>query len=478
MRFTVVTATCLLGLMLLTGVAAAQSAEVTVGKIDFPERVWGTQKISFDISNQTENLKFIVVESDITFEDSYVGGRRVKYTNFILGPEMEMTINPVVNIPGNYGQATCWVILHDVVDTLDDISLGTKLFEQKFLLKFRAPEAIEPYRQEKITLPPLIGETYDWDNELARLSVLLINEGKTFEEIATLTNTAVENVQEVVRRLITSGYVKRGAAGSYKLSVPVITLEEAKEGREFADKLSDQMAALVKKNLETYPSLIDSLETAGTISGDSANFYEGASLLYFRYPLISAMLLWKDLGHRFISEGGRMMIYRQGVMCTPNIGEFTYVVQGGDYFNGSQYFNPTVNIRYHKVEFGDVVPRIECTPAARESKGRTRKGEDWNLSPEFAPQSIVFDTGFVNPALRHLRAGFSDVLLPALDSLTEIDKKYGHETLSRGVKFWFWNLAATRTVGKLIEDGVLTRQGNGQFSLQSHDLTRKRGGKK
>ncbi len=478
MRFTLVTATCLLGLMLLTGVAAAQSAEVTVGKIDFPQRVWGTQQISFDIANQTDQLKFIVVESDITFEDSYAGGRRVKYSNFPLGPEMEMTINPMLDIPGNYGQATCWVRLHDVVDTLDDVSLGTKLFEQKFLLKFRAPEAIESYRQERITVPPLTGGTYDWDNELARLSVLLINQGKTLEEIATLTNTEVGIVQAVMRRLITSGHVKRDGAGNHTLNVPVITLDEAKEGREYADELSDQMAALVKKNLESYSGLIDSMEAAGTISGDSANFYEGASLLYFRYPLVSAMLLWYDLGHRFISEGGRMMIYRPNVVCTPNIGEFMYVVEGGDYFNGTHYYNPTVNVRYHKVEFGDVEPGIECTAKARTSKGRAVKGEDWIIPPEFAPQSIVFDTGYANPALRHLREGFSEMLLPALDKLAEIDLKHGHKKLSRGVKLWFWNLAATLTVDKLVEEGVLTRQGNGQFSLQSHDLTRKTGGKR
>jgi len=479
MRFILVTATILLSLIIFTAATMAQSAEVSVGKIDFPKRFWRQQRISFDIANHTDNLKFIVVESDITFEESYAGARRVKYTYFPLGPQMEVTVDPMLEIPGNYGQATCWVRLYDAVDTLDDVSLATKLFEQKFLLKFRAQEAIQPYRQEKITAPPLVGETYEWDNELTRLTVILLNEGKTVEEIATLTNTEVINVEEVLRRLASSGHVRKDPAGGYRLNIPVITMDEARDGREYADELSGQMVALVKKNLETYPALLDSLITVGAFSGDSTNFYEGGGLLYLRYPLISAMLLWYDLGHRFISEGGKMMIYRPNVMCTPNIGQFMYLSTGGDYFNGRHYFNPTVNTRYHKVDFGDVIPRFECTPAARESKGRAVKGQDWFIPPEFAPQSIVFDTVLVNPALRHMRQGFSDILLPALDRLAEIDQKYGHEKLSRGTKFWFWNLAATLTVDKLIKEGVITRMGNGQFSLQSHDLTRnKKGGKR
>ena len=472
MRFTLITVALLLSLVILAGTAAAQPAEVSVGKIDFPQRVWGTQQVTFDVTNHTEYLKFIVVESDITFEESYAGARRVKYTNFPLGPSMETTVNPTLEIPGNYGRAACWVRLYDVVDTLDDISLGTKVFEQKFLLTFRPSEALGPYLQERLTVPPLTGGTYEWDNELARLSVLLLNEGKTVEEIATLANTDAKNVMAVLQRLATAGQVRTDTAGNYALNVSVITLEEAKEGRAYADELSEQMVALIKKNLQTYPALIDSLIAVKAFSGDSANFYEGGALLYFRYPLISAMLLWNDLGHRFITEGQRMMIYRPNIMCTPNIGEFMYVVQGGDYFNGSHYFNPTVNVRYIKVEFGDVVPRVECKPAAREANGRSVKGEDWSIDPEFAPQAIVFDTGLVNTALRHLREGFPEMLLPVVDKLASIDKKYGHETLGRGVKFWFWNLAATRTVDKLVAEGVLTRQGNGQFALQSHDLSR------
>jgi len=478
MRFILVTATLLLSLIILSGPVLAQDPEVTVGKIDFPERVWGTQRISFDVDNRTEYLKFIVVESDITFEDSYAGARRVKYSNFPLGPGMETTINPLLEIPGNYGKASCWIRLYDVVDTLDDISLGTKVFEQEFRLTFRPPESILPYRQEGLTVPPLTGGTYDWDNELARLTVLLLNEGKRVEQIATMTGTTAQTVEDAVQRLVVGGHIRREPGGGLSLNVPVITIEEAKEGRAYADLLSDEMVALVKKNLVGYPAFLDSLKAVGAFSGDSTNFYEGGALLYQRYPLVAAMLLWYDLGHRFITDGQKMMIYRPNIMCTPNIGEFMYLVEGAGYFNGTHYFNPIVNIRYHKVDFGDVVPAIECTPAAREGKGRTRKGEDWIIPPEFAPQSIVFDTGLVNPALRYLREGFPELLLPAVARLGEIDKKYGRDTLKRGVKFWFWNLLATRTVDKLVKQGVLTRQGNGQFSLQSHDLNRKPGGKR
>lgn len=474
MRSILVTAVLLFSLTVLAGASAAQSDEVTVGKIDFPQRAWGLQEIKFPITNNSGYFKYIAVQSDISFEESYSGAQRLKQSNFLVPPNEETVINPMIDIPGNYGKASCWIRLYDVVDTLDDISLGNLLFEQEFRLTFRPPEAIQPYRQERLTVPPLTGETYDWDNELARLTILLLNKGKTVEEIATMTGTSVENVKAVMDTMVMHKYARLGAGGEYILNVPVITLDEAKEGRAFADELSDQLAAQVTKNLEGFPLLIDSLVASGAFSGDSSNFYEGGAMLYQRYPLVAGMLLWYDLGHRFITDGARMMIYRPGVLCNPNIGEFMYLVEGGDYFNGTHYFNPTVNVRYVKVDFGDQVPVIHCTPHARSLPGPERKGDDWIVDSAYAPQPIVFDTLLINHALRNLRTGFPEILQPAVAKLGEIDQKYGHEKLRPGTRFWFWNLVATHTVNKLVDSGALAREGNGQFSLQSHDLTRTR----
>ena len=118
-----------------SGISRAQNQEISIGETNFPIKKWGRQRVSFEITNNTDWIKYLVVEADISFEGSFVNPRRVRYTNFTIGPKATTTINPEIEIPSNYGQMTFWLRIHDVVDTLDNLSAGQVVYEQPFMMK-------------------------------------------------------------------------------------------------------------------------------------------------------------------------------------------------------------------------------------------------------------------------------------------------------------------------------------------------------
>jgi len=89
-----------------------------------------------------------------------------------------------VDIPGNYGSATLKVTVFDVVDTLDDLSTATKVFEQPFFLKYIVPEPVAKYWSERITLPPMSPTRRTLTMNSRTVLPVLLNEGRTPAQIA------------------------------------------------------------------------------------------------------------------------------------------------------------------------------------------------------------------------------------------------------------------------------------------------------
>ena len=75
----------------------------------------------------------------------------------------------------------------------------------------------------------------------------------------------------------------------------------------------------------------------------------------------------------------------------------------------------------------------------------------------------MLDTAVVRPMLAALGPGADTLLTEAYYRMRDVAVKHGHKRLLYGQRYWFWNLTATRTLRKLVESGVLTRRGNGQF---------------
>ncbi len=461
MRFCYRFSLMLIAICLVVGSVAAQTPEVTVGDLDFPNRVWGTQTMSFEVTNNTEMLKFMTVETDVAFPDSYANPQRHKSQHFILPPATTKTFTPELEIPGCYGQGDVWVRIIDVVDTLDDVSIGHQAFEQKFSLRFNRPATVEPYYQERITLPPLMNKSQDLDSEFSRLLLIMLNEGKSLEEIAQITGTTLESVQNVALTLAEAHYI-RDYDGVYRVVPPVILLAEAEESRKLAVRISDQLVELIGRNDARYDAVIDSLVAAGALDPNDMGFMSGKGVLLDKYPVYTGLYLWQVLGQRFINNNLAVQIFQNSNPCRPNIGTYMYIAQGGDFFNGHHYYDLTERRNSMEFSFGDQIPIITCQPGW-ENKQKLSPKADWTIEEEYRPESIVYDSVIVHPALRALDTGAEAILDAARDELREIHIKHGHQQFSAGVRYWFWNLTATLTVDKLVKAGTITKKGNGQY---------------
>ena len=446
--------------------ALAQEPEVVVGSIGFPKNAWGKQALPFDVTNNTDWLKFLIVETDVRFEGSYVNPHRVTRSNFVLEPGAKVKVAPVLDVPPNFGQMNLMVRVYDVVDTLDDLSLGKQVFEQPFRIKFPTPEGVVPYFRERLTLPPMVGNNGLFDNELVRLMMVMVSEGKKLSEIAAVCKADSAYVDAVAIDLDAERYLKKSGDTCWT-QLPVITTAEAKAGKELSDKISDRLIEILTKNLGRRQPVIDSLKAAGVLSGDSTKFVEGGTVLYSPYPLVGGMYLWQVLGEKFIVGSRSLEIFLNTNYCDPKIGAFMYLVIGGDYFNGHQFFSGNAVRSGYNCQFGDSIPLLNCKPGF-ERKFQLSENIDWTYPAGLSPESFLYDSTVVNPVLRALDEGVQPILQDAIEKLRAIDKQYRQSDLPMGVRYWFWNLTASRTLDKLAASGTLKRSGNGQYKFTEY----------
>ncbi|MBD3258985.1 hypothetical protein GF377_11175 [candidate division GN15 bacterium] len=447
---------------LVSGVAGqvehSQNPEVTVDMIPWPKLEWGPQTLSFEMTNQGEWLKFITVRTEVGgFDGSYTHPRRVNTEHLILEPQVATVCNAPIEIPANYGICSLWVKIYNVVDTLDDLSLGEVVLEQPFRLNFRAPEQVISYRQEKMSVPPMMGRARALDSEFYRLMFLFLEEGKSFDDMAHIVNADPAYVQQVADDLVRRGYLEQDSLGAYHSRIPVIALPEAEEVRSLVNETSDQLAALVEENLPAMQRAIDSLVDVGAMSPPGrAMFMEGSEILNRRYPLIGCFFLWYTLGEVFITGGDPLQIYQPAHFCQPYIGVYAYIVHGSDYFNGSHLYHAQQMRDDKSIVFGLEPPEIWCSERAMDDRNaRQSRNVDWGYQEDVKREAFFFDTSLVHAAMRPLAGGAMDLIGGALEELNTVHASYGHETLDRGTRFWFWNLTATVTMDKLRKQGVI-----------------------
>jgi hypothetical protein len=434
-----------------------------VSDIQLPNLRWGAQTAVFDITNNTEVTKYVGVVTDVVFSESYLAPKRTQKTFYFVGPQETKTVNPTVYIPGNYGRASIKIALYDVVDTADVILPGSKFLEQPFSVLYSIPAQIAAYFSEKITLPPMVDSHPDFDNEFARVLLYLINEGKTPEQIADLVMADVSFVNSVLEDMVKKGYVKNGETG-YRTVFPVIDVKEAEKAKPVAERASDALAAAITRNLPAYWKVLDSLVAAGKVSNDSNFFLDQGTILYRPYPVVACLVLWWDLGTRFITPNSPLSIYEQTDVCNAHIPDYMYAVRGGDVFNGTCYYYQFRGQNVYRLYYGDKPPKLQCQEGYQELAKVGGKPE-WRYPVDGLPEDFVFDTLVVKPALDVLVKGVDSTMLATYRGLGNVAKEFGHTEEWLGYRYWFWNLVATRTLDKLAASGTLPRRGNGQFRI-------------
>lgn len=455
-------------LIMLVGVAQghAQSNGVEIGNVQTPTLRWGHQQAVFELTNKTDDLKFITVMAKMSFTGTYLNAVRQTRTNYVLEPQSAITANAAVDIPCNFGDATLTITLYDVVDTLDQLFPSQKFFEQPFMLKFHISDQLRSYMETRIAVPPMVDHTPDFDNEFSRVLLELLAEGKSVAEVAALAVADSALVQQIVENLRLKNYLTL-EDGKYKLQIPMIRAKEAEEASILAKAASEQLAALIRKNLPSYLKHRDSLVAAGKLSPDTNAFMDGGVILYKPYPAIGALLLWNDFGQGFIAGRVPLEIFGGSDPCNAYIPSYMYAVEGGDVVNGSHFYNMSLSRRRPIINWGDRVPGVNCPERLRYTD-RLQERLDYDYVRGDIADVYVFDTAIVNGPLRSLGSGAADLLQKVYDDYKAISEKYRPGLFTMGCRYWFWNLVATRTLNRLATEGVVQRGPiNGQFRLEA-----------
>ncbi len=444
--------------------------EIVVGEIELSKTKWGEMSIPIEISNNTDNLKFITIKIEINSHGATLSSNKNFHTNTYLIPFESKITYAKFNIPANFGQTDLKFTFYDVVDTLDEILPSQKFFEQPFFLKPRIPEKIYSYLNEKITLPPMVDNGSEFRSEFSRVLLLMVQEGKTTKEIAEIAKVDVEIVSKLLSLLVQSNYINN-EQGEYSLNFPVITVDEAEVSRQLALETADYLSSAIKNDMPLYFNLRDSLVEEGLISADSNEFIDGGVITYNPYAVIGTFLLWYELGQNFITRDIPLIIYDNTNFCKAHIPYYMYAVQGGDVFNGSHFYSINFNNSSYQFQFGDSIPVFKCDDE-RYKRMRLRWATNNFYDKKFNPEIFTLDTNAIVPIVNAMGEKHHIYLTEVYNKLFKIADKFGHYKVTFGHRYWFWNLVATRTLEKLVEGGVLKRTGNGQFKMDGQKSQR------
>lgn len=450
----------------MSTIGCAQPGELVVGDISMRGLRWGEHRIPVELTNNTDLVKYVVIETEVTFDGTYLDPVRYSRVNYILDMKESRVVNLHVTIPSNFGKATVTVAVHDVVDTLDVLMPYQKVFEQPFHLTYHVPEALQDYFEEKITLPPRVEDHPQFDSEFPRVMLLLLWEGKSLQQIADMSETDSAYVARVARGFGVERYASANE-DSYQLHIPMIVLAEAEEAKKLAESVSDSLAMLIGSNLATLKDSFDSLISLGVAPADSNEFMHGGYVLSRYYPTVGGLLLWHDLGRKFITRSAPLLLYDGTDLCNAHIPTYMYAVQGGDVFNGHHFFYLEPGRKNCRIYFGDQLPLINCNAnfIARRRAGRKAV---WTPDKAWTAEGFIVDTTLIRPALDILGLNTDSLLSWAYYGMKAIAIKHGHKKVAFGHRYWFWNLVASRTLTKLTDSGVLSRRDNGQFRFDAN----------
>ncbi len=178
------------------------------------------------------------------------------------------------------------------------------------------------------------------------------------------------------------------------------------------------------------------------------------------------MVLWGDLGRKFVGDTGALQIFQGTDPCNAHTTKYLYAVQGGDIVNGWQFYDVTLAGNRQIIWYGDTIPSINCPASLYFRQSLPPGGSGWSYAKEYRPESFVFDFSLTNIAVSYLTTG-ADVLLDKVKKqFNSITAKYQAGDSPASVRYWFWNMVASKTLKGLVDSGALTRRGNGQFKIE------------
>lgn len=457
-RFIVMTTSLI---WLYAGLLSAQDITVGTGELQLPEFKWGAQPVQLTVTNNSEYMKFVVSVIHVEFAEADPPYSRDDRFNDFLQPGATKTIEPFVYIPGSYGPATITMDFYDVVDTLDAVSFGEHILHKVIEADFPRPDTLTQVFDTRLVFPIRVDEHPYFESEFSRLTLGLIAEGKSPEEIHQLTGADRQFVLEQLRFLAGQRLIVQ-KDDSIDVAIPVLMKEEASVQAKLADRAAQSLAGVIAGNMTAYRGVLDSLIAAKVVPTDSADVLDDGVVLYKPYPVVTALLLWQRLGTQFIAGGNALDMFWGIDICNLPKMEYLYAVPEGPEYNGRFFFAFLFDGRNVRLLSSNHAPKIHCSgnfPPQRGASGAAK----WKHDDNDRPQYIMLDMAKVNPALDALVAGTPEIIDATLNQVRVNAEQFGRGVVTRGYKLWFWNLVVTKVTDILVEQGVLPDPGEALY---------------
>lgn len=458
-----VTLIALLLTVLISPGLAAQDEDITVNEIEEPRWEWGKQSVYFDLTNNTDFLKLITLEGQLVISDGLTECRRDYRAGAYIEPQASTVLKLDILVPGSYGKGEVRVALHDVIDTMDIILPGQEFVEKKFYFELGRPEAAAEWNNLDLALPPKVKEHPYFDNEFAYSIFAMCNEGLSKGEIAGLCNTSLQYVNSEIAQWTRQGLLSRHDDDTYSLKFPFIKAEEAQQMSALAHRAAESLSSAIASNLNGYRPFLDSLAGEGKIIKDSSAIYSGTSVLYRPYVTVAGLVLWYDLGTDFINPDEPFRAFKKD-LCNTLTQEYMYMAPGQETLNGRHVYANLAFYTSTRYIFADHYFEVVC-PEDFKVGGSIGKNARWGWGENIRPDFFMLDTVAARPVLDWLGSGCRSVLTEAGTELDEMGRKFGYYSPSHSLRYWFWNLVATRCVDRLIEIGALQHDGRGLYDF-------------
>lgn len=454
---------CFLLILGLSSIGLAQDLQFKMPNISAGKLGWGRHTFPVKIINNSGYLKFAAVFTSVSCLSEHVSPERKVTRFYSVFPEDSVLAEGVLHIPGNYGEIVYEIKLYEVVDTLDMLLESQVVDRQSGELSFPVPSGIAAMANTNVTLPPLVGQHVDFDNNFSLLLPFLIKQSKSVLEIAKMTGCDTSFVIDQLNYMTVRGYFQK-TANYFKSNIAAISEKEAAKGKDLAFKVAESIAKKLADNYAGYRSEIDKLVKAEMLTKDSNSFMDGGAILYKPYPVVTCLLLWYDLGGKFISGDKPFYLLDGTDFCNAYIPSYMYMVAGSSENNGHQHFAFIRNFRSYQLFYGDTIPKIIC-PEGFMFSPEVGMRVDWQYERSYYPEGFMADTNQVRPMLNFLGQGILPLLKEASVKLSSIESGSNREDQLAGYRYWFWNLVSTRVVEILTADGTLAKHGNGQFRI-------------
>lgn len=452
-----------LSLFFLISSVFAAPPSIEIRNLSLPEGGWGEKKITFEVFNHEEYVKFIVLEYGVEFRGASGAYNSDERFCAHLEPGFWFRMEPDVTIPGNYGEVSVTLRFYDVVDTLDTVFPEQKFLDTSISMEVKMPESTLPWLDKAVKFPPRVDEHPYFDNQFVRLMYAMLAEGSSPADIAQITGADSNFVDATLKRMAGDMYIAREGQNTSP-AFPVISKDEAEQVLKLVESTSDNLTAIIARNCAGYRQALESLIEAGILPGDSDNVLGPERVLFRPYVAVSALLLWNELGTQFISDGIPLALYTNTDLCNANIRDFMYAAPTDAIYHGHHFFTLETDGGSLRLLFAGHIPKIHCAGNFPRKPGIAAKAV-WKYDSEDHPEYFLYSDTVAEPALEILKRDADEIIPATLTELRRISSGWGRQDLTAGYRYWFWNLVASRTLDSLVEQKVVEPIGTDNYIL-------------